>query len=112
MSLCVTVMLAKELTPPRCSAAALVNRPAARPLLERYGTAMLRLCALSALNEQNCRLDFAPLGTVVPFSREEHELLDDTCKRGAPCVVLFPALRAGATLHVKAAVLDESYSLD
>ena len=107
-----TALFCQTLTRALHRAVALAERPGARPLLERCGTAMLRLCALSALNEQNCRLDFAPLGTVVPFSRDEHELLDDTCKRGAPCVVLFPALRTGATLHVKAAVLDESYSLD
>lgn len=99
------------LTCAACSTAALEARPGARLLLERCGAAVLRLCALSALNEQNCRLEFGSLGTVMPISRDEHEVMDDTCKRGAPCVVLFPALRAGATLHVKAAVLAESYSL-
>ena len=80
-------------------------------ILPSVDAAALRIAALATLNDQSLRLDWASLGRTVPYSKDAHALLDDTCKPGAPCVVLFPALRAGDAVHAKAAVLPAGYSL-
>ncbi len=83
----------------------------ARRLAERCAVSVLRLAALSLLNDQQCCLDWDSLATVVPYARDDHEVLDDSCKKGTLCLVLFPALRTGNTVHAKAAVLAQDYRL-
>jgi hypothetical protein len=78
----------------------------------RVGNAVLRLVALSKLNDQQLRLDWSSVTTVQPYDKEKHQLVDDTCKPGAPCVVLLPALRSRDTVHARAAVLPQNYTLN
>jgi hypothetical protein len=86
---------------------------AANSSMQRMSVAVLRLITVARLNDQRLSLDWPAMATTaVPFSKEEHKPLDGICKEGALCVVLFPALREGDMVRVKAAVLPQDYSLD
>jgi hypothetical protein len=104
-----------HLTPSTCELASwapLAGNGSAHSCMQRVGVAVMRLTALAKLNDQRIFLDWPVLDCGVRFSKEEHQLVDDTCKPGTPCVVFFPPLRSGDTIHTKAAVLPCDYSLN
>uniref|UniRef100_A0A7S0QGG1 Uncharacterized protein n=1 Tax=Cryptomonas curvata TaxID=233186 RepID=A0A7S0QGG1_9CRYP len=92
--------------------ARLVQQEPADPTLKKCAGALVRVLARVALSDPPLRADVAVVGEPVPYSKEQHELMDGNLKVGRQCLVLLPPLTgpdpegSRKQVKVRAAVLE------